>query len=181
MEQGKPSHWQPGGSNRSLYWRTCRRDMPVFRHAKVIILAGLMCARKIRIWAMTLTPPKCGDEIARRMPVGSLGGQHVAASWPDARTPRGCRTKSRMTDGKLYAAALRSSPLICRLIACRPVPVMARYWIGRRHARNAPASLRTSASAPCCPWLCIARHRQPESANLPATVRHAAPTARSPV
>jgi len=38
----------------------------------------------------TLTPPECGDEIARRMPVWSLCGRRMTASRIDERISLGC-------------------------------------------------------------------------------------------
>ncbi|HTS18580.1 MAG TPA: hypothetical protein VMP11_13485 [Verrucomicrobiae bacterium] len=102
---------------------------------------------------MTPTPPQSGDETAQRMPDWPLNGQRVADSRTDEWTPRGYRKKIRMIHGILHAAALPSSLLTGGLIVCRPVPVMARCSIGKRHARNAPASLQKSAVALRCPWL----------------------------
>ncbi|MGO9608508.1 MAG: hypothetical protein ACLPT4_02600 [Verrucomicrobiia bacterium] len=45
----------------------------------------------------TLTPPGCGDEIARRMPVWSLGGRRMTASRIDERISLGCRADNDMT------------------------------------------------------------------------------------
>jgi hypothetical protein len=73
----------------------------------------------------TPTPPRRDEEAARWLPECLLSEQRVATSRTDERTPRGCRKKNRMADGKLRAAALQSSPLTRRFIACRPVPVMA--------------------------------------------------------
>ena len=45
----------------------------------------------------TLTPPGCGDEIARRMPVWSLSGRRMTASRIDERISLGCRADNDKT------------------------------------------------------------------------------------
>jgi hypothetical protein len=49
-------------------------------------------------------------------------------------------------DGTLHAAASESLPLIGEWNARRPIPVMARCYVGKRHASNAPASLSSKVS-----------------------------------
>ena len=119
--------------------------------------------RKKRKCLMTPTPPRHNEEAVQRLPVYLLSGQRVIASRTDDWTPRGCLKKSRATDCPLHVTALQSSPLTRRCTACRPVPVVARCWIGKRHARNALASRGGCAVARCCPCLCAARHRHPEA------------------
>ena len=50
------------------------------------------CGKEKEEMSRTLTPPESGDEIARRMPVWSLGGQRMTASRTDERTPLRCRS-----------------------------------------------------------------------------------------
>lgn len=55
------------------------------------------CGREKEEMDRTLTPPESGDEIAQRLLVGLLAGQHVDASRIDERTPLGCRADNDKT------------------------------------------------------------------------------------
>jgi hypothetical protein len=58
----------------------------------------------------TLTPPESGDEIARRMPVWSLGGQRTTASRIDERKSLGCRAdNAKMPRGRTSRRISRRS------------------------------------------------------------------------